>query len=161
MKRRRLFAFVMAFAAVCLIAQNKSASKKSDIAGNWINAWNSHDPDKLIAVFTSDVVYEDVPFGAINHGSAELRKFAEDEFASVPDLKVELLNSSIQADHGTIEWKFSGTDKGIYKTGKEFSVRGVSVIEINNGRVSRNVDYYDAATLMKQVGVLPAGTEAN
>ena len=30
--------------------------------------------------------------------------------------------------HGTIEWTFSGTDKDVFKTGKKFSVRGVSVI---------------------------------
>jgi ketosteroid isomerase-like protein len=33
-------------------------------------------------------------------------------------------------------------------------VPGVSVIEVRHGRISRDVDYYDAATIMKQVGKL-------
>jgi predicted ester cyclase len=50
----------------------------------------------------------------------------------------------------------SGTDKGVYKTGKKFKVRGVSIITVKNGKISRSLDYYDAATIMKQVGLLPA-----
>jgi hypothetical protein len=29
------------------------------------------------------------------------------------------------------------------------------VIEVSDGRISRNLDYYDAAAIMRQVGVLP------
>ena len=69
--------------------------------------------------------------------------------------RVELANSSIQGGHGSIEWVFSGTDAGMFKTGKQFSVRGVSIVTVKNGKISRNIDYYDVATLMKQVGLLP------
>jgi len=88
-------------------------------------------------------------------GKAELRKFFLSEIEGVPDLELKLERASIHGDHGTIEWTFSGTDKGVYKTGKKFSVRGISVIEVRGGKISRNVDYYDAATIMRQVGVLP------
>ncbi len=43
----------------------------------------------------------------------------------------------------------------MFKTDKPFEVQGVSVIEVQGGRISRNLDYYDAATIMKQVGKLP------
>jgi ketosteroid isomerase-like protein len=71
-----------------------------------------------------------------------------------------LANSSIQDGHGSIEWVFSGTDAGMFKTGKQFSVRGVSIVTVKNGKISRNVDYYDAATLMKQLGLLPSENSA-
>ena len=157
MKRILHIGFTLVLLATSLVAQNKPhvAARKDGIAERWIAAWNSHDPDKLTAIFTADVMYEDVPFSAVNHGSAELRKFAASEFESVPDLRVELANSSIQGEHGSIEWTFSGTDAGIFKTGKQFSVRGVSIVTVKNGKISRNLDYYDVATLMKQVGLLP------
>ena len=147
--------------ALSLVGQDKLPRHKSGIAERWISAWNSHDPDKLAAIFTPDVMYEDVPFGAVNHGSAELRKFAASEFEGSPDLHVELGTSSIHGEHGIIEWTFSGTDKGIFKTGKKFSVRGVSVVTVKNGKISRNVDYYDAATVMKQLGLLPDSATTN
>jgi hypothetical protein len=57
---------------VVLIAQMAAAQKKTLIVGSWIAAWNSHDAEKVIAIFTSDVLFEDVTFGAANHGSSEL-----------------------------------------------------------------------------------------
>ena len=142
--------------AIAAPADGKSTTDPdAAVAEKWIAAWNSHNPDKMLALFTDDIVYEDVAFGEVSHGSAELRRFAASEFEGVPDLELKLLRADIHGGHCTIEWTFSGTDKGVYKTGKKFSVRGVSVIEMRNGKISRNLDFYDVATIMRQVGQLP------
>src|SRR5262245_39280335 len=52
-------------------------------------AWASHDPERVVALFTEDAFYEDVPFALAATGSAELRAFARDFFAAVPDLEIE------------------------------------------------------------------------
>ena len=57
---------------------------------DWATAWSSHDTEKVLSIFTDDCVYEDVTFGAINHGKKELRAFADGVFAGVPDFRVEL-----------------------------------------------------------------------
>ncbi len=138
-------------------AQAKPVSNHAvSVAEKWVAAWNSHDPDKMLPVFTDDVFYEDVAYGEVSHGHAEFRKFAADEFEGVPDLELKLIRASVQNGHGTIEWSFSGTDKGIYKTGKKFTVRGVSVIDVRDGKIARSLDFYDSGTIMRQVGVLPA-----
>jgi steroid delta-isomerase-like uncharacterized protein len=161
MNRKRLLTItavlaVTMFCAIAVSSENKPASKgKTGIEEQWIAAWNSHNPDQMLALFTDDVMYEDVAFGEVSHGKAELRKFASEEFEGVPDLRLKLLQAHIQGAHGTIEWTFSGTDKGVFKTGKKFSVRGVSVLDLKNGKIFRNLDFYDTATLMRQVGVLP------
>ncbi len=53
----------------------------------------------------------------------------------------------------------SGTHKGDFPgmpaTGKRFSIRGVTIIELQGGKIRRNSDYWDAASMMKQVGLLP------
>ena len=105
--------------------------------------------------FTPEGVYEDVAFGITKKGSAELRDLHKFFHGAVSGLFVKLVDYHIADGHGTIEWIFGGTDVDVFKTGKPFSVRGVSVIEVDNGRISRNLDYYDAAAIMKQVGVLP------
>jgi steroid delta-isomerase-like uncharacterized protein len=140
--------------AIAAPPDGKSTDWDAAIAEKWIAAWNSHNPDKMLSLFTDDIVYEDVAFGEVSHGSAELRKFAASEFEGVPDLELKLLRADIQGGHGTIEWMFSGTDKDVFKTGKKFSVRGVSVIDMRDGKISRNLDFYDVATIMRQVGVL-------
>jgi steroid delta-isomerase-like uncharacterized protein len=165
MKRTLSFTLTLVILAMPALAQTKNDgktdSKKAGVAESWIAAWNSHDVEKVVAVFTNDVMYEDIPFAEVNHGQAELRKFVASEFEAVPDLKVELESGSIEGSHGSIQWIFSGTDKGIYKTGKTFRVRGASVLTLKGGKISRNVDYYDAATIMRQVGQLPAAENAS
>jgi len=131
------------------------ARGQTAVAQNWIDAWNSTDPEKLVATFTPDGVYEDVAFGITKKGSAELRDLHKFFHNAVSGLCVKLVDSHVANGHGTIEWVFGGTDVDVFKTGKPFAVRGVSVIEVSDGRISRNLDYYDAAAIMRQVGVLP------
>jgi len=132
-----------------------TADRDAAVAEKWIAGWNSHSPDKILALFTDDIFYEDVAFGEISHGQAEVRKFFLSELEGVPDLELKLVRADIHGGHGTIEWTFRGTDRDVFKTGKKFSVRGVSVIDMRDGKIFRNVDYYDAATIMRQVGLLP------
>lgn len=145
----------LALVALSLTSCQGRDTRNDRIATAWIAAWNSHDVERIVPVFTEDVLYEDVAFGLVNHGSAELRKFAAGFLDAVPDLKLELVHSAIGRENGTIEWVLSGTDKGVFKTGKPFSVRGASVLDVRDGRISRNLDYYDSAGLMRQVGLLP------
>ena len=118
-------------------------------------AWNSHDPEQVAAFYTNDVVYEDVTFGEVAHGREELKKLAAGFFAAVPDMKLEKVSVFEHGKHGSSEWIFSGTDVGVYKTGKKFTVRGGSVFELRGGKIASNRDYYDSASIMRQVGVLP------
>jgi steroid delta-isomerase-like uncharacterized protein len=142
--------------ALCIAAfYSGAAAAAESIATKWSAAWNSHDPAKIVALFAGDGVYEDVPFGSTNRGTAALRKYAEDYFAAVPDMKTVVTGSSLKSGSGYVEWVFSGTDVGLYKTGKTFSVRGVSIIAAKNGKITRDRDYYDLAALMKQVGAAP------
>jgi steroid delta-isomerase-like uncharacterized protein len=160
MNVKRVFSAAAIFVLMLTVSAPRAAQAASDpdsaAAEKFIAAWNSHDPDKMLAVFTADVFYEDVAFGEASHGHAELRKFAASEFEGVPDLELKLVRASIRNGHGTIEWTFTGTDKGVYKTGKKFTVRGVSVVDVRDGKISRSLDFYDSATIMRQVGVLPA-----
>jgi steroid delta-isomerase-like uncharacterized protein len=132
-----------------------TAASKS-VGQKWIDGWNATDPEILVAAFASDGVYKDVPFGLEKKGSAELRELHKFFHNAVGGLYVKLIASHVANGHGTIEWFFGGNDVDVFKTGKPFEVQGVSVIQVRGDRISRNLDYYDAATIMKQVGRLPA-----
>jgi steroid delta-isomerase-like uncharacterized protein len=124
----------------------------------WAAAWSSHDTERLLALFTDDIVYEDVTFGVVTHGKKELRSFAEGAFAAAPDILFKLTNRFISATCAGMEWEMSGTHKGEFPglppTGKRFSVRGATIIELLASKIRRNSDYWDSATFMRQVGLL-------
>ncbi len=148
---RRLIVAAMCITALCC----GSAVAADTVAEHWAAAWNSHDAAKVVALFAENGVYEDVPFGSTNRGKTALRQYAETYFAAVPDMTTTITGSAIANGRGYVEWVFSGTDVGLYKTNKKFSVRGVSIIAVKNGKITSDRDYYDLAALMKQVGVAP------
>ncbi len=131
---------------------------------DWALAWSSsesHDPGRILPLFAGDCVFEDVTFGVVARGKEELRSFAKGAFAGVPDFKYVVTSRFATSQWAVIEWVMSGTHKGdmpgIPATGKRFSsVRGSTVLELDAGKIRRESDYWDAATFMKQVGLLPS-----
>ena len=125
----------------------------------WAAAWSSKEVAKLMALFTDDAVYEDVTFGAVNKGSDELRKFATGTFDAFADLTFELKARFVSTDgrRGALEWLWRGRQTkdlpGLPATGKPFEVRGASVVEFRDGKISRNADYWDLTTYLRQVGL--------
>jgi steroid delta-isomerase-like uncharacterized protein len=128
------------------------------VTDNWAAAWSSHNTEELLTLFTDDCVYEDVTFGVVNRGKKELRAFADGVFAGVPDFKIEVTAQFASGRWASMEWVMSGTHKGDFPgmpaTGQRFSARGVTVVELDAGKIRRNADYWDAASVMRQVGLL-------
>lgn len=73
--------------------------------------------------------------------------------------EVNRTNVIRQGNH-VVEWVWSGTHTaswvGEAPSGKDFSVRGVSVYDVENGRIQRVSDYMDFYTWLHQIGVLPS-----
>jgi steroid delta-isomerase-like uncharacterized protein len=128
---------------------------------DWARLWSSHDLDRLTALFTDDVVYEDVTLGRVNRGKGEFRSFAEEFFAGFPDVTFEQKSRFASGSHGDVEWLMRGTHRGdmpgMPATGKQVEVRGASILEFANDKIRRCSDYWDMATFLKQLGMMPAG----
>jgi steroid delta-isomerase-like uncharacterized protein len=125
----------------------------------WTAGWSTRDVERVISLFTDQCVFEDVPLGVVNQGKDELRAFGEQVFGAFPDLKIELTTHIAAADWAMLEWIMSGTHQGnlpgLPSTGERFSVRGATVLQLEDGRISRESDYWDMATLLTQLGLMP------
>src|SRR5258705_13102331 len=122
-------------------------------------AWTAHDTDKLLALCTDDCVYEDVTMAAVNRGKEELKAFAAVVFRAFPDFTMKLRSRFVAGNQAAAEWTMTGTHKGdlpgMPATGKSFSVRGASICELRDEKITRNSDYWDMVTFLKQVGLMP------
>jgi steroid delta-isomerase-like uncharacterized protein len=134
-------------------------SRCTRIGNKWVKFWNGLNAQRASEVFTEDIVYEDVTLGAVFHGIDEFKGFAENAFVTFPHATFTLVNSSCSGQQGVIEWGWNGPDSpiGFCGTGKPFTVRGVTIIEIKGNRISRNSDFWDLATVLRQL--LPEGQE--
>jgi steroid delta-isomerase-like uncharacterized protein len=126
----------------------------------WAAGWSTQDIERVVSLCTDQCVYEDVPLGVANHGKQELRAFGQQVFTAFPDFKIQVTNHVTAGDWAMLEWTMSGTHQadlpGIPATGKSFSVRGATALELDDGRISRNSDYWDMATLLRQLGLMPS-----
>lgn len=130
-----------------------------DFAEEYAAAWCTQDINAILSFFTEDCVYEDTALGAVNTGKGQLETFLRATFAAIPDFHIELKATLSAGDRAASEWIMSGTQTGAFPgipaTGKQFSVGGASIIEVYQGKIRRNADYWSLATLLQQVGVLP------
>jgi steroid delta-isomerase-like uncharacterized protein len=133
--------------------------QKRAIEQHWAY-WSAHDMERLLPLFTEDVVYEDVTMGVVNRGSAQVRTFGEGFFSGFPDVTFELRSSFANGSSGGAEWVMRGTHTGdlpgMPATGKRIEVRGASIFEFAGDKIRRCSDYWDMVTFLKQLGLMPS-----
>jgi len=135
-------------------------SDHRQLVEQYMKAWSSHDMDGIVAGFTEDCVFEDMALQDRFEGHEGLRQFAAAVFAAAPDF--EWIPTRTFADGASVctEWRMSGTHRGDFPgmpaTGKRFDVLGVAVDEVSAGRIRLHRDYWSLATMLQQVGLMPA-----
>jgi steroid delta-isomerase-like uncharacterized protein len=123
-------------------------------------AWNSHDVDKITTYYTEDCIKEDVAVGASTRGKRELKALLHRVFVAFPDLNVKLTSCFHSDEWAASEWIMHGTYTHQFPgmpppTGRSFSVRGSTIMKLQNGEISRVSDYWNFMSFLQQLGLLP------
>jgi ketosteroid isomerase-like protein len=101
-------------------------------------AINAHDLDALVSCFSDDVVSEQPAHPARSFiGRDQVRTNWATIFGMVPDLKANLIRSTVEDGVEWAEWAWDGTRND----GAAFSLRGTTIHGVENGRV-RWVHFY-------------------
>ncbi len=94
-------------------------------------------------------------------GKEAMNEVNRGAFAAVPDMKIELELIISSRNAAAIEWTMSGTYSGKRPgapdvVNKPFSVKGATIMQLRDGRISRVSDYWDSALFLRQVGSMPS-----
>jgi steroid delta-isomerase-like uncharacterized protein len=124
-------------------------------------AWNSHDVDKIAKFYTDDCIKEDVAVGVRATGKEAMNAVNRGAFAAVPDMKIELGLIISSGNKAATEWTMSGSYSGKQPgapavVGRPFSMKGATIMQLRDGRISRVSDYWDSALFLRQVGSMPS-----
>jgi steroid delta-isomerase-like uncharacterized protein len=127
----------------------------------WLAAFNAGDTDQLLALFTDDGLWEEPAIGLAARGQDEIRAHLEPLFTAVPDLNYAVTSSVVAGDGAVVEWVVTGTYRADFPelppaAGQPFSFRGASVFEMEDGKIRRYTEYWDAYAFLVQLGALPA-----
>jgi len=122
----------------------------------WLRRFSAADPTSLIDLYTDEASFEDVTLGEQVSGKANLAAFFG-AFMNRAERtnRFALLRYVGDATSGAIEWMWEARHEGDFlgqpARGKTTSVRGVSVLEFEGGKVREQRDYWDARTLLAQL----------
>ncbi len=136
-----------------------------DFADQWLAAWNSHEPERLLALMTDDIVYDDTAWPTTMRGHADVRAFVEHAWTAMPDMRFELRDGPYvhpSEPKAAFWWNGYATHTGqldppgLAPTGKALTFDGADFHEYRDGKVARLRIVFDMADAMRQLGVLPA-----
>jgi steroid delta-isomerase-like uncharacterized protein len=124
------------------------------------SAWNAHDPDGVAACYAEDAELVDIGMPEPIHGREGMRAYVSGYVTAFPDLRIETHEAVVDGNRVAQEWRATGTHDGelmgIPATGRKMVTMGCFIGEIGDaGLLSRGVNYWNAAALMQQLGLLP------
>jgi steroid delta-isomerase-like uncharacterized protein len=122
-------------------------------------AWNSHDIEKVLSFYSPEYVGDDVGQASLLRGHEGLRAMLEQYWSAFPDLRFKVISTLVEGDRLAIVWIGEGTHQGtimnIPPTGHKVEVRGVSIIDVENGLIVRGQYVWDLAGMLRHMGLLP------
>jgi steroid delta-isomerase-like uncharacterized protein len=128
-------------------------------ARSYFDAVAARDPDGMASHWSDEGVDDVVPFGVLR-GPSEVRAFFADLFGALPDLETTVERVVADDRVASVQWRMRGTFsgapfQGIDPTGRWVELRGVDVVEVEDGKIVRNTAYYDGMTFAREIGMLP------
>jgi steroid delta-isomerase-like uncharacterized protein len=136
-----------------------SEQENIEIVRSVFDGWNAHDAKRAVKSFDSTYVSESDTLPAAIHGPDAAQKFIEMYLQAFPDLHFTIEQILATGSSVVTRWHATGTHRGelmgIPPTNRAGSVHGCTVNELKNGKIVREWAYWDGATLLRNIGILP------
>jgi steroid delta-isomerase-like uncharacterized protein len=133
----------------------------------FLRAWNSHDPEQLLALATPDVRWQDpyIHREGVLHGRDALRGWLRSVWRAIPDMEFSLVGEPFVALDGrqlAAQWIGRGRNTGpldppgFAPTGAAVEMQGVDVHRYRGGLLAEVVTITDVTAVARQIGAAPA-----
>ena len=120
----------------------------------------ARDFDTLRALYHPDYVYWSSDSDEEQKGAEAGVAVAQTYTSAFPDMTFDVVHSAEDGDVAIMEFVARGTHQaeleGIPATGRSVEVKVCNICEIADGQIVREREYWDSASLLKQLGVLEA-----
>ena len=122
----------------------------NEVAGDFVKALRKLEEDRnvepLVELHTEDCEVGNVSVSGTFRGHEGLREFWTSYRSTFGEMKSEFRNVFATEDGAALEWTTEGTSNG-----DAVSYDGVSILEIEGGKVRRFMAYFDTRDLTPQV----------
>jgi len=127
-------------------------------------SWDLREPERGAAVIAEDCQFEDVARGELLPGREGYQRDYQRWREAFPDGEVKIVNVIVQNSWAVVEFVNRGTQTGplhsslgtFPPSGRRMEVRYCSVMRVADGMVVEGRDYYDAASIARQLKLVDA-----
>jgi steroid delta-isomerase-like uncharacterized protein len=122
--------------------------KLQTFCNNWLNAWTGNKPEELLSFYTADAFYSDPACRNGLQGHEALRAYFSKLLRYNPAWKWKPLEIIATGKGFTLKWEASipAGDKTIVE-------QGLDIVELTDGKISRNEVYFDRTSWLKAIGL--------
>jgi steroid delta-isomerase-like uncharacterized protein len=121
--------------------------------------WNKGNLPVTDELFAPNYAHHDSSTPDVGRGPESEKKRATLYRTAFPDLRLTIEDIIAEGETVVARWSCRGTHKGdlsgIAPTGKQFTISGISIARIANGKMAEGWVNWDALGLMQQLGVVP------
>lgn len=129
-----------------------------------VPCWDRHDVPAILAHYDDGITWRNVAMGETYVGKERVGAFLTELFLAVPDLTMQITmrvaRGDFVAEEYTIRGTHLGTLFGIPATGRPLELSAVSFVEFAGGRLKVDHFYFDASSILRQMGLFPPLTIA-
>lgn len=140
--------------------------RAADLMKEAFDAVAAKDLDRLADLWDHRSTDNVVALGLEVVGELELRAFFDELFTAFPDLRFTTEKIHDVDEHTAVgQWHLAGTFsggpfQGIEPTDRHVEIRGIDVMQFEDGTLRHNDVYYDGLSFARQIGMLPAADSA-
>ena len=142
-----------------------STEQNKAIIRRWIEeGWNQGNTDMADEVYASGFTAKDIhDQSKVLQGPQGIKQSVMETRAALPDIHFTIDHLIAEGDLVVGAFTIRGTHKGVLAgippTGKQVTMRGISIDRIRNGKFVETWTYFDALGFLQQLGALPAEGE--
>jgi steroid delta-isomerase-like uncharacterized protein len=127
---------------------------------SYFDAVARRDVDAMLEHWSPDGIHDLVPLG-VHRGASEISAFFREMFAAVPDAEMTVTRLVAGEHEAAVEWRLAGNFsgepfQGVDAPGKRIELRGLDLLQVEDGKIVSLTAYYDAMDFGRQIGLMPA-----
>jgi steroid delta-isomerase-like uncharacterized protein len=137
---KKIIILTILFNFLLLCAPKADYSEQSKIfVDQYYQFWNEQNVKDINKFFSEDAVYRDLSQGKSYIGKKEITSYMNSTFSDYSELNMKALDVISQNPNKiVIQWMMNGKDS----KGEKFEFEGTSILELKDGKIIKNSDYY-------------------
>jgi steroid delta-isomerase-like uncharacterized protein len=142
------------------ISQKNSLKRTMNrFAVQFFDACNKHNKREILSFYHEKYQGESIAQSMGINGIQLISLVVDRAFASFPDLQFVLLDTISEGNKVAAVWLLEGTQMGkvmnIPPTKRKVKVKGTTIFEIEDEKITKSDTLFDLAAMLRQMGLLP------